>query len=73
MKASRFDVTAISVGNLSMGGTGKSPHIEYLIRLLKDDFKVATLSRGFGRSERGFIIADEKATAQSIGDEPLQF
>jgi tetraacyldisaccharide 4'-kinase len=73
MKASRFNVTAISVGNLSMGGTGKSPHVEYLIRLLKNDYKVATLSRGFGRRERGFKIADESATAMSIGDEPLQF
>ena len=73
MKASKFDVTTISVGNLSMGGTGKSPHIEFLIRLLKDQYKVATLSRGFGRTERGFIIADEKATAKTIGDEPLQF
>ena len=73
MKASKFDVVSISVGNLSMGGTGKSPHIEYLIRLLKQDYKVATLSRGFGRRERGFVIADESSTAMQIGDEPLQF
>lgn len=73
MKSSKFSVATINVGNLSMGGTGKSPHIEYLIRLLKDTNKVATLSRGFGRTERGFILADETATARSIGDEPLQF
>lgn len=63
----------ISVGNLSMGGTGKTPHVEYLIRLLKDEYKVATLSRGFGRKERGFILADENATARQIGDEPMQY
>jgi tetraacyldisaccharide 4'-kinase len=73
MKASKFGAATINVGNLSMGGTGKSPHVEYLIRLLKDDFEVATLSRGFGRTERGFLIADENSTAKDIGDEPLQF
>jgi tetraacyldisaccharide 4'-kinase len=73
MKSSKFSVPVISVGNLSMGGTGKTPHIEYLIRLLKDDYKVATLSRGFGRKVRGFQIADKDSTAISIGDEPLQY
>jgi len=73
MKSSKFSVPIISVGNLSMGGTGKTPHVEYLIRLLKDDYKVATLSRGFGRKVRGFQIADNKSTAISIGDEPLQY
>jgi len=63
----------INVGNLSMGGTGKTPHTEYLIRLLQDKYKVATLSRGFGRKEYGFKIADENSTANSIGDEPLQY
>lgn len=73
MRSSKFSVPVINVGNLSMGGTGKTPHIEYLIRLLKDDKKVATLSRGFGRKQRGFIIADESSDAEQIGDEPLQF
>jgi tetraacyldisaccharide 4'-kinase len=73
MKSSRFDAATVNVGNLSMGGTGKSPHIEYLIRLLKDDYSVATLSRGFGRTERGFKIANVNSTAKDIGDEPLQF
>ena len=73
MKASKFDAASINVGNLSMGGTGKSPHIEYLIHLLKDEFNVATLSRGFGRTERGFRIADENSSAKDVGDEPLQF
>lgn len=63
----------INVGNLSMGGTGKTPHVEFLIRLLKNDFNVATLSRGFGRKERGFKIANASSTAASIGDEPLQY
>lgn len=56
-----------------MGGTGKTPHTEYLIRLLQDDFKLFTLSRGFGRKKYGFIIADEESDAYQIGDEPLQY
>lgn len=56
-----------------MGGTGKTPHVEYLIRLLKDRKEVATLSRGFGRTKRGFLVADDKSTAMDVGDEPLQF
>ncbi|MBD3635853.1 MAG: tetraacyldisaccharide 4'-kinase [Crocinitomicaceae bacterium] len=73
MKSSKFGVPVINVGNLNMGGTGKTPHVEYLIRLLQDNHKVATLSRGFGRKQRGFIIADENSTAEQIGDEPLQY
>lgn len=73
MKSSKFGVPVVNVGNLNMGGTGKTPHVEHLIRLLKDDFKVATLSRGFGRKERGFIIADDSSSALQIGDEPLQY
>lgn len=70
----KFDaIPVISVGNLSVGGTGKTPHIEYLIRLLSCRYHTATLSRGYGRSSRGFILADEKADARIIGDEPLQF
>ncbi len=69
-----FDaIPVISVGNLSVGGTGKSPHIEYLIRLLSQKFHTATLSRGYGRSTKGFRIADHNADARSIGDEPYQF
>lgn len=73
MKSSKFGIPIINVGNLSMGGTGKTPHVEHLIRLLKDDFKVATLSRGFGRVKRGFQIASDYSTALDIGDEPLQY
>lgn len=68
-----FDIPVISVGNLCVGGTGKTPHIEYIIRLLKNEFYLATLSRGYGRKTKGFIIADTQSTASDIGDEPLQF
>ena len=63
----------ISVGNLSMGGTGKTPMIEYLIRLLKDRVKLATISRGYGRKTKGFRLANDKDDARTLGDEPLQF
>lgn len=72
-KSSSFDLPIICIGNLSMGGTGKTPHTEYLIRLLKDTYKVGTLSRGYGRRTSEFILADETATALTIGDEPLQY
>lgn len=71
--AIKFDTNVINVGNLTVGGTGKTPHVEYLIRLLGKQHKVATLSRGYGRSTKGFILADEQATATTIGDEPMQF
>ncbi len=67
----RFPV--ICVGNLSVGGTGKTPMIEYLIRLLKDDFKVATLSRGYKRKSKGFQLANNNTTVDVLGDEPFQF
>lgn len=63
----------ICVGNLSVGGSGKTPHVEYLINLLKSEFSLATLSRGYKRKTKGFIIADEKNTAEDIGDEPLLY
>ncbi|RTL12300.1 MAG: tetraacyldisaccharide 4'-kinase [Flavobacteriaceae bacterium] len=72
-KSYSFNVPIIAVGNLSVGGTGKTPQIEYLIRLLSDKYKVAVLSRGYKRTSEGFILADESATASSIGDEPFQF
>lgn len=68
-----FNIPTINVGNLTVGGTGKTPHIEYLVRLLKDRYKVATLSRGYGRKTRGIIIADKQANPEQIGDEPMQF
>ncbi|MFT5822449.1 MAG: tetraacyldisaccharide 4'-kinase [Crocinitomix sp.] len=72
-KSSKFNLPIINIGNLSTGGTGKTPHTEYLIRVLKENRQLFTLSRGFGRKERGFIIADENSTATQIGDEPLQY
>ena len=67
------NIPVINVGNLTVGGTGKTPHVEYLIRLLKDKYTLATLSRGYGRKTKGFIKANSKANAQTIGDEPFQF
>ena len=72
-KSVSFDLPVICVGNLSVGGTGKTPMIEYLINLLKDDYKVATLSRGYKRKTQGFQLANKNSNAESIGDEPFQF
>lgn len=68
-----YDVPVIAVGNLSVGGTGKSPMVEYLITLLKEDHRLATLSRGYKRSSRGFLRLTGRETAVEAGDEPLQF
>jgi len=68
-----FDLPVIGVGNLSVGGTGKTPVVEYLVRLLSADYKVATLSRGYGRDSRGFLIASKDTDARMVGDEPYQF
>lgn len=72
-KSTKFDKPVICVGNLNVGGTGKTPHIEYLIRLLKDEYKIATLSRGYKRKTSGFILAKDGHSHNDIGDEPLQF
>lgn len=72
-KSHTFYLPVIAVGNLSVGGTGKTPQIEYLIRLLSDNYKVATLSRGYKRQSKGFILADASANAAILGDEPFQF
>ncbi len=72
-KSTEFSIPTIAVGNLTVGGTGKTPHIEYLIRLLKPEFYIATLSRGYGRKTSGFVLSDALSTASEIGDEPLQF
>ncbi|MCT4697587.1 tetraacyldisaccharide 4'-kinase [Tenacibaculum haliotis] len=73
LKSTSFDIPVIIVGNLSVGGTGKSPQIEYLIRLLKDTHKVAVLSRGYKRKTKGFQIVNTPHKAIDVGDEPLQF
>ncbi|MFA9191856.1 tetraacyldisaccharide 4'-kinase [Flavobacterium sp. FZUC8N2.13] len=73
LKSYSFDVPVIAVGNLSVGGTGKTPQIEYLIRLLSPKYKVATLSRGYKRQSEGFVLADASSNAAILGDEPFQF
>lgn len=68
-----FGLPIICVGNLSVGGTGKSPMVEYLVESLKDNFRIATLSRGYKRKTKGYALANENTTALEIGDEPMQF
>jgi tetraacyldisaccharide 4'-kinase len=68
-----FALPVICVGNLSVGGTGKSPMVEYLVRLLQHQFRIATLSRGYKRRTKGYALADNNTTALDIGDEPMQF
>ena len=72
IRSTEFPIPVISVGNITVGGTGKTPHIEYMAELLKDDFNVATLSRGYKRKTRQFILADENSGVHDIGDEPVQ-
>lgn len=72
LRSRSFDVPVISVGNITVGGTGKTPHIEYLIRLLSPHFNVAVLSRGYKRKSHGFVLADANAGVSDIGDEPFQ-
>lgn len=72
LKSYAFEIPIIAVGNLSVGGTGKTPMIEYLIRLLSENYSVATLSRGYKRQSTGFILADANTDAQTLGDEPFQ-
>jgi len=72
-KSTSFTIPVIVVGNLSVGGTGKTPQIEYLIRLLKNKFEVAVLSRGYKRKTEGFVLLDKKHKAIDVGDEPLQY
>ena len=73
LKGIEFNLPVISVGNLSVGGAGKTPHIEYLVRLLSEYLEVATLSRGYKRKTKGFLLAQPQMTAEHVGDEPLQF
>ena len=73
LKSYSFTIPIIAVGNLSVGGTGKTPQIEYLIRLLSNNYKIATLSRGYKRKSEGFVLADENSNAEILGDEPFQF
>ena len=72
-RSQHFNFPVISVGNLSVGGSGKSPMTEYLVRLLKDKYRIATLSRGYGRKTSGFRTVDTDSSSIDSGDEPLQF
>ena len=73
LKSYSFPIPVIAVGNLNVGGTGKTPQIEYLIRLLSNKYKIATLSRGYKRKSEGFILANATSNAEILGDEPFQF
>jgi tetraacyldisaccharide 4'-kinase len=72
LNENRFSIPVIGIGNITTGGTGKTPHVEYLVRLFSPDKNVATLSRGYGRKTNGFLYASESTTAEMVGDEPLQ-
>lgn len=73
LRSTSFSLPVINVGNLSMGGTGKTPHIEYLIKMLSPYINVATLSRGYKRKSKGFRMVEVGDNAMTAGDEPLQF
>ncbi len=72
LKSKSYDIPVISIGNITVGGTGKTPHTEYLIRLLLKKYKVAVLSRGYKRKSRGYVLADTDTPMTQIGDEPYQ-
>ena len=72
LKSHAYSTPIISVGNITIGGTGKTPHVEYLIRLLKDKMNVAMLSRGYKRKSKGFVLAEATSSYSDIGDEPFQ-
>ena len=71
-RSKTFSLPVISVGNITVGGSGKTPHVEYLIRLLHDKMKIAVLSRGYKRKSSGYVLATEETTMPEIGDEPFQ-
>ena len=72
LRSRSFSVPVICIGNLSVGGTGKTPHTEYIVNLLKDEYNVAVLSRGYKRKTKGYLLSDENSNAATIGDEPFQ-
>ena len=73
LKSASYSIPIIGIGNLTTGGSGKTPHIEYLIRLLSSEYRCATLSRGYGRKSKGFIFAELPTNTSLIGDEPMQY
>ncbi len=72
LKQKKYDIPVICVGNLTVGGTGKTPHIEYLVKLLSSRYKVCVLSRGYKRKSRGFVEVEPDSDVEDVGDEPLQ-
>ena len=72
LKSVEFDFPVISVGNITVGGTGKTPHVEYLVELLKEKFKLGILSRGYKRRTKGFLLANNGITPEELGDESFQ-
>lgn len=72
LRGREFEVPVISVGNITVGGTGKTPHTEHLIQLLSKKFNIAVLSRGYKRKSRGFMVVETNSTSKMVGDEPLQ-
>ena len=72
LKSKSYDIPVISVGNITVGGSGKTPHVEYLVNLLHKTEKVAVLSRGYKRKSRGYVLAGRNVTMPEIGDEPFQ-
>jgi tetraacyldisaccharide 4'-kinase len=73
IRSTAFNIPIINVGNLSVGGTGKSPMVDYLVSMLKFEYKVGTLSRGYKRRTHGYLLAGKDTTAVELGDEPMQF
>lgn len=72
LKREEFNIPIICIGNLTVGGTGKTPHTEYIVNILRDKYRVAVLSRGYGRKTNGYILADRDSSSLEIGDEPYQ-
>lgn len=72
LKSQSYDIPVICVGNITVGGTGKTPHVEFLIRMLKEQYRVAVLSRGYKRSSKGYVLASADTPMTAIGDEPWQ-
>ena len=73
LKSKGYDMPVICVGNLALGGTGKTPHVEYLIDLLSEQYRVCVVSRGYGRKTKGFQLANIDCAAETVGDEPMQY
>jgi tetraacyldisaccharide 4'-kinase len=73
LKSYKVEMPSILIGNLSAGGTGKTPHTEMLVKMLQKDYFTGILSRGYGRKSKGFVMADEDLTVDDLGDEPFQY